>query len=295
MAPRRPAIAETKDFEMTVVTDSSVPLTEKKQRRPGALYAGKARGTFAISAATLLVLLAAWVAATKYHLASPLFLPSPTEVVTQTLAIASDGYANGTLLDHILASLGRISVALAFGVGLGVPVGLLMGLNRWARGILSVPIDIYWGLPPLAYLPLLIIWLGIGESSKILLLSLAAFAPICFAAQAGVRSVPQERINAARSLGANAWQIFSTIVLPSALPEILTGVRIAIGATLSTLVAAELIAAQSGVGYMIMSAANFLATDVVFVGLIIIAIFACAFTMAMRFLERRLVPWKGKL
>lgn len=170
-----------------------------------------------------------------------------------------------------------------------------MGLNRWAKGILGVPIDIYWGLPPLAYLPLLIIWLGIGETSKILLLSLSAFAPICFAAQAGVRSVPKERIHAALSLGATTPQVFRTIILPSALPEILTGVRIAIGGTLSTLVAAELIAAQSGVGYMIMSAANFLATDVVFVGLIIIAVFAFTLTGAMRWLENRLVPWKGKI
>jgi taurine transport system permease protein len=280
---------------MTVATDTGLPIAEEKQKRSPVRSFGKPGGTLAISAATLVALLVAWVAATRYHLASPLFLPSPKEVLTQTLAIASDGYANGTLLDHILASLGRVSVALAFGIGLGVPVGLLMGLNRWARGILSVPIDIYWGLPPLAYLPLLIIWLGIGESSKILLLSLAAFAPICYAAQAGVRSVPEERVNAARSLGANARQIFTTIVLPSALPEVLTGTRIAIGAVLSTLVAAELIAAQSGVGYMIMSAANFLATDVVFVGLIVIAVFACAFTMAMRFLEQRLIPWKGKL
>ena len=252
-------------------------------------------GTFAISAATLVALLLGWVIATRYHLTSPLFLPSPGEVLVQFQAIAADGYANGTLTEHILASLGRISVALAFGIGLGVPIGLIMGLNRWAKGVLSVPIDIYWGLPPLAYLPLLIIWLGIGESSKILLLSLSAFAPICYAAQAGVRSVPQERINAAQSLGANSLQLFTTIVLPSALPEILTGLRIAIGATLSTLVAAELIAAQSGVGYMIMSASNFLATDVVFVGLIVIAIFAFAFTAAMRFLEKQLVPWKGKL
>jgi taurine transport system permease protein len=254
-----------------------------------------ATGTFAISAGTLLALVLGWVIATRYHLASPLFLPSPSEVLVQFQAIASDGYANGTLTEHILASLGRISVSLAFGIALGVPIGLIMGLNRWAKGVLSVPIDIYWGLPPLAYLPLLIIWLGIGESSKILLLSLSAFAPICYAAQAGVRSVPQERINAAQSLGANTFQLFTTIVLPSALPEILTGLRIAIGATLSTLVAAELIAAQSGVGYMIMSAANFLATDVVFVGLIVIAIFAFAFTAAMRFLEKQLVPWKGKL
>lgn len=279
---------------MSVLAEPAAVVREAvTTRKPGVRK--PATGTFAISAATLVALLLGWVVATRYHLASPLFLPSPSEVLVQFQAIAADGYANGTLAEHILASLGRISVALAFGIVLGVPIGLIMGLNRWAKGVLSVPIDIYWGLPPLAYLPLLIIWLGIGESSKILLLSLSAFAPICYAAQAGVRSVPQERINAAQSLGANSFQLFTTIVLPSALPEILTGLRIAIGATLSTLVAAELIAAQSGVGYMIMSAANFLATDVVFVGLIVIAIFAFAFTAAMRFLEKQLVPWKGKL
>jgi taurine transport system permease protein len=281
---------------MSAVMDSTLPISGNKPGHGRAVRRiGKARGTFAISSMTLLALVALWLVATHYRLASPLFLPSPSEVATQAAAVANDGYANGTLTEHILASLSRVSVSLAFGIGLGVPIGLIMGLNRWAKGILSVPIDIYWGLPPLAYLPLLIIWLGIGEASKILLLSLAAFAPICYAAQAGVGSVPQERINAARSLGANASQVFATIVLPSALPEILTGVRIAIGATLSTLVAAELIAAQSGVGYMIMSAANFLATDVVFVGLIVIAIFAFAFTAGMRWIEHRLVPWKGKL
>lgn len=281
---------------MSAVIDSTVPITEKKpEQAKTPRPAGKAGGTIAISSVTLLGLLALWLVATHYRLASPLFLPSPWEVATQFVAVATDGYANGTLAEHILSSLGRVLVSLAFGIGLGIPLGLLMGINRWVKGIFTVPIDIYWGLPPLAYLPLLIIWLGIGEASKILLLSLAAFAPICYAAQAGVRSVPQERINAARSLGANAVQIFATIILPSALPEILTGIRIAIGASLSTLVAAELIAAQSGVGYMIMSAANFLATDVVFVGLIIIAIFAFAFTAGMRWLEHRLVPWKGKL
>ena len=281
---------------MSAVIDSAVPVSDShREQARNSRSTRKVSGTVAISSATLIGLLALWILATKYHFASPLFLPSPSEVLTQAMAVASDGYANGTLLDHILASLGRIGVALVFGIGLGIPVGLLMGSNRWAKGILGVPIDIYWGLPPLAYLPLLIIWLGIGEASKIVLLSLAAFAPICFAAQAGVRSVPQERINAARSLGATSYQVFATIVLPSALPEILTGVRIAIGATLSTLVAAELIAAQSGVGYMIMSAANFLATDVVFVGLIVIAIFAFIFAMGMRFIEHRLVPWKGKL
>lgn len=280
---------------MSAVAETIAPKAETADRRQEQPSRKAGGGTFAISAATLIGLLLAWVLATHFRLASPLFLPSPADVLTQAIAIASDGYANGTLLEHVVASLGRIMTALAFGIGFGVPIGLLMGLNRWVKGILSVPIDIYWGLPPLAYLPLLIIWLGIGETSKILLLSLAAFAPICFAAQAGVRSVAQERINAARSLGGSAVQIFTTIILPSALPEILTGVRIAIGATLSTLVAAELIAAQSGVGYMIMSASNFLATDVVFVGLAVIALFAFAFTLVMRWLEKRLIPWKGKL
>lgn len=246
--------------------------------------------TFVISAATLVALIALWFVATQFGWASPLFLPSPAEVLAQFHAVALDGYADGTLAEHVLASLGRILAALAIGVGFGVPLGLLMGLNRWAKGVLSVPIGLYWGLPPLAYLPLLIIWLGIGETSKIVLLSLSTFAPICFSAQAGVRSVPVERINAALSLGASRLQLFFSIILPSALPEILTGLRIGIAAGLSTLVAAELIAAQSGLGYMIMSAANFLSTDVVFVGLIIIAVFAFAFATGMRWLEHRLVP-----
>ncbi|MDX8535159.1 ABC transporter permease subunit [Mesorhizobium sp. VK25A] len=251
--------------------------------------------TLGISLVTLAALVALWFLAAQFGWASPLFLPSPADVLTQFSVVAADGYANGTLLDHTLASLGRIAAALGVGIFVGIPLGLLMGLNRWVRGIFSVPIDLYWGLPPLAYLPLLIIWLGIGETSKIVLLSLSTFAPICFAAQAGVRSVPVERINAALSLGASRLQLFTSIILPSALPEILTGLKIAIGAGLSTLVAAELIAAQSGLGYMIMSAANFLATDVVFVGLIVIAILAFAFTSGMRWLEHRLIPWKGKL
>jgi taurine transport system permease protein len=170
-----------------------------------------------------------------------------------------------------------------------------MGLNRWAKGILDVPIEFYWPLPPLAYLPLMIIWLGIGETSKVTLLVLAMFAPICLSAQAGVRSLPIERVNAALSLGASRLQLFRDIVFPTALPEILTGIRIALGVGWSTLVAAELIASNQGIGYVIMSASHFLATDVVFVGILIIAACAFVFGLAVRFLEVLLVPWKGRL
>ena len=252
------------------------------------------RGTLAVSLVTGAALLAAWQLASAYGLASPLFFPSPAEVAGTFATVAREGYADATLAEHVAASLGRMGIALVAAVGLGVPLGLLMGTNRWIKGVFDVPIGLYWPLPPLAYLPLLIIWLGIGETSKIVLLTLAMFAPICLSAQAGVRSVPVERLQAALSLGASRRQVFTAIVLPSAMPEILTGLRIAIGAGWSTLVAAELIAAHSGLGSMIMSASNFLATDVVFVGLIVIAAFAFALTGLMRSIERWLVPWRGQ-
>ncbi|ASW08487.1 MULTISPECIES: ABC transporter permease subunit [unclassified Rhizobium] len=251
--------------------------------------------TIAISIVTAIVCLALWWLVAELGLVSHLFLPRPDEVLTQIGVVYRDGYAGASLSEHILASLFRIVVAAAIAIGVGIPVGLLMGLNRWAKGILDTPIEFYWPLPPLSYLPLMIIWLGIGETSKITLLVLAMFAPICLSAQAGVRSLPLERVNAARSLGANQLQLFFNVVLPSALPEILTGIRIAFGIGWGTLVAAELIASTRGIGFMIMSASQFLATDVVFVGIGIIAVCAFAFSTAVRILEAVLVPWKGKL
>ncbi|MGG6898807.1 MULTISPECIES: ABC transporter permease subunit [Rhizobium] len=251
--------------------------------------------TIAISIATGAALIGIWWLVSKLGLVSHLFLPRPDEVLTQVGVVYRDGYAGASLSEHIVASLFRIVVAATIAIAVGIPVGLLMGLSRWAKGVLDTPIEFYWPLPPLSYLPLMIIWLGIGETSKITLLVLAMFAPICLSAQAGVRSLPLERVNAARSLGASRLQLFFSIVLPSALPEILTGVRIAFGIGWGTLVAAELIASTRGIGFMIMSASQFLATDVVFVGIGIIAICAFTFTAAIRILETVLVPWKGKL
>lgn len=250
--------------------------------------------TAPISLVTGVALLAAWFLVSHYRLVPPLFLPGPGEVATQFLAVIEDGYAGATLWEHVSASLLRIVAAALIAASLGIPLGLAMGLNRWAKGVFDTPIEFYWPLPPLAYLPLMIIWLGIGEVSKITLLTLAMFAPVCLSAQAGVRSLPIERVNAALALGATRWQLFRAIVLPSALPEILTGLRIGIGVGWSTLVAAELIAATRGIGFMIMSASHFLATDVVFVGIGIIAAWAFAFSYGMRLLEAWLVPWKGK-
>lgn len=252
------------------------------------------RPTVAISLVTAAIILAGWWLTSAFNLVPRLFLPAPSEVLTQFAVIYRDGYAGATLWEHVSASLVRIVTAALVAIGLAIPIGLVMGVNRFAKGILDTPIEFYWPLPPLSYLPLMIIWLGIGETSKITLLTLAMFAPICLSAQAGVRALPIERINAARSLGASRYQLFTHIVFPSALPEILTGIRIALGVGWGTLVAAELIASTRGIGYMIMSASQFLATDVVFVGIVIIAACAFSFAAAVRLLEVVLVPWKGR-
>ena len=279
--------------DLAVEDAATAPASPPKLVRMRAFGIGK-RSTVGISLTTAALLLALWQAASWAHLAPHLFLPTPSEVYTAAVSIYQDGYANATLWEHVSASLARIFLAGVIAVGLGVPIGLLMGLSRWAKGVFDAPIEFYWPLPPLAYLPLMIIWLGIGEASKITLLALAMFAPVALSAQAGVRSVTQERVNAALSLGANRWQLLGDVILPSALPEILTGVRIALGVGWGTLVAAELIAATRGIGYLIMSASQFLATDVVFVGIAIIAACAFAFSFLMRLAERVLVPWKGQ-
>jgi taurine transport system permease protein len=252
------------------------------------------RSTLPISLATGLVIIAAWMGASQARLVSHLFLPTPGEVVNAAISFYQDGYANASMWEHVGASLTRMLTAAAIAIALGTPIGLLMGLSRWTKGVFDTPIEFYWPLPPLAYLPLMIIWLGIGEVSKITLLTMAMFAPIALSAQAGVRSVSIERVHAALSLGATRFQLLREIVLPSALPEILTGIRIALGVGWGTLVAAELIAATRGIGHFIMSASQFLATDYVFVGIGIIAACAFAFSFAMRLIERWLVPWKGQ-
>jgi taurine transport system permease protein len=274
-------------------SNDPLPVAQPRLVKPRSFGVGD-RSTSTISIATGVVILLLWWLVAQTDWVPHLFLPTPSEVLTTAHSIWVDGYANATLWEHLSASLGRILTAALIAIALGIPVGISMGLSRWTKGILDTPIEFYWPLPPLAYLPLMIIWLGIGEASKITLLTLAMFAPVVLSAQAGVRALPQERVNAALSLGANRFQLFRDVVLPSALPEILTGIRIALGVGWSTLVAAELIAANRGIGYLIMSASHFLATDAVFVGIGIIAICAFAFSLFMRFLERVLVPWKAR-
>ncbi len=247
-----------------------------------------------LSVGTLLVLLLLWWAVTAAQWIAPLFLPPPQQVLHQLLTIASPaGFMDATLWQHLVASLTRIGIALLAAILIGVPVGILMGLNSTVRGILDPLIELYRPVPPLAYLPLMVIWFGIGETAKILLIYLAIFAPVAIATLDGVQNAQPVRLQAARSLGAGRWQLVWFVILPGALPQILTGIRIGLGVGWSTLVAAELIVATRGLGFMVQSAGEFLATDVVLAGIAVIAAIAFILELGLRRLQRRLTPWYG--
>jgi taurine transport system permease protein len=247
-----------------------------------------------VSAITILILLAAWAISAQLKLVSPVFLPSPAAVWAKFVVVARDGFVDATLLQHITASLWRVFAALIAAILIGVPVGLAIGISRVGRGVFDPLLEFLRPIPPLAYLPLIIIWFGIGEPSKVLVIAIAMLAPVALSTAAGVRSVSRERVDAARSLGATRAQVIRHVILPSALPSILTGLRIALGAGWSTLVAAELVAATRGLGFMIQSAAQFLVTDVVVMGILVIAIIAFALEFVIRRVERVLVPWAGR-
>jgi taurine transport system permease protein len=247
-----------------------------------------------ISLLTLVALVVIWWAVTATGMIEPLFLPPPSAVLQKGWLLVTSGYMDSTLWQHLGASLSRIGLGLGFAVLTAVPVGIAIGANRIARGVLDPLIEFYRPIPPLAYLPLIVIWCGIGELSKVLLIYLAIFAPIAIATATGVRTVDPAKLRAAQSLGATRAQLIRHVILPSALPDILTGVRIGLGVGWSTLVAAELIAATSGLGFMVQSAAQFLVTDVVVLGILVIALIAFAMEMGLRALQRKLVPWHGQ-
>ena len=248
-----------------------------------------------LSLLSVAVLLLLWWGLTARGLIAPLFLPPPQQVLHKLLVIAGpQGFMDATLWQHLGASLTRMLVALFFAALIGIPVGIAMGLSPAVRGLLDPLIELYRPVPPLAYLPLMVIWFGIGETSKILLIYLAIFAPVTLSTLAGVKNTQQVRIRAAQALGATRGQLLRFVILPGALPEILTGLRIGLGVGWSTLVAAELIAATRGLGFMVQSAGEFLATDVVLAGIAVIALIAFSLELGLRALQRRLTPWNGE-
>jgi taurine transport system permease protein len=244
-----------------------------------------------ISVISTVVLFASWALVSWTGLANPLFLPGPDTVLLKLYEITVEGYQGATLFEHLATSLGRILSGFGLACIVGIPLGIVMGLSVNTRAALNPLIEFYRPLPPLGLYTVLVMWLGIGEESKLALLFLAGLPGIIIATTQAASSIDQTYVRVARSLGASQAELFWHVYLPGAGPIILTGMRISLGFTYTVLVAAEIVAATAGIGWMIWDAAKFLLSDVVIGGLFVLGLTGIGLDLIMRGIGRFLMPW----
>jgi|SRR5450830_4204 len=238
---------------------------------------------FFISVVAIVGGLLLWQLASMYT--SPLFLPS----VSLTWAAALELISDGTLQQSILASSGRILAGWGAGVLIGVPLGIFMGRFELVRQLLDPYIEFFRFIPPIAFVTLAVIWLGPGELSKIALIFYTTVFIVTLNTIAGVQAVIPLRLRAASSLGASQWQILTTVILPSTVPFMVTGARIAMGNSFLTVVSAEIVSAREGLGALIWTARNFSRTEWVFVGIVTLGLLGYLFDRVLRIATKKLL------
>ncbi|MCW2691182.1 MAG: ABC-type nitrate/sulfonate/bicarbonate transport system, permease component [Mycobacterium sp.] len=249
---------------------------------------------------SIVVFFGVWQLAAASGVWNQTFVPYPGTVWrafvdTSTTHNGVRGYAGYLLAEHLYMTLRRVLAGVVIGVVLGVSLGLAMGSVSWLRSVLEPWLTFLRALPPLAYFFLLVIWLGIDEAPKITLLALAALPPAAVATTAAVLAAPVGLTEAARALGASRTQVIRDVVVPAALPETFTGIRLAVGMAYSSVVAAELFNGLPGIGGLVKDASNYNNTPVVLVGIFAIGISGLVIDGLLRAVERRAVPWRGKI
>ncbi|ANZ61501.1 taurine ABC transporter permease [Secundilactobacillus paracollinoides] len=246
---------------------------------------------YLLSLSTAVIVIILWFAFTWNGHVSSLIIPSPKTVWATFLDLLQNGYKGYTLWQHLWATLQRLFIAYFWAVMVGIPLGLLSGYSPRVKAIFEPVITFLRPLPPLGYYTIIILWMGTGNLSKILLLFLGAFAPIYVSCAAGVSRVREDYILRAQTLGANKFQVFTHVIFPASLPDIFVGLRNAMSVAYATSVAAEMVAAGSGIGWMVLDASEYLRSDVVFVGIIIMGITGILLDAILLFVERRVVFW----
>jgi taurine transport system permease protein len=246
----------------------------------------------AIGLATLAALAAVWWLATgPLGLISPGRFPSPADVWASARQVATRGYANGLLHEHILHSLKLVILGFLAAVSTGVPLGLVMGWSRRAEAFVNPVFSLIRPIPPLAWIPLAILWLGLGDAAKILVIWFAAFVPAVINSFTGVRAIEPYVLEASRMLGTPRARFVAEILVPAAAPMIFTGLRLSLQASWTTLVAAELVGALYGLGRVLNVAQQDIYPGMIFVGMACVAVLGWATTRALAALETRALPW----
>ncbi|MDY7577151.1 ABC transporter permease [Herbaspirillum sp. RTI4] len=224
----------------------------------------------------------------------PLLLPPPSDILATANDLISSGYRQTPLWEHLLISTGRALAAFVAAILSGIPLGLGIGLSPTLAAVLNPFVQFLRPLPKIALIPLVIVWFGIGEGAKFFLIFISCFLSIVVGAAAAVLSVSQARLRAAQTLGATPFQQFAYVVFPNALPELFTSVRLSIGIGWTSLIAAEMVAATSGLGWMVINAGSYLRTDIVLLGIVLLGLTGYFFDWILVKLQKRFVPWTGK-
>ncbi|NHO19723.1 ABC transporter permease [Acetobacter oeni] len=234
------------------------------------------------------VLLLIWQIACSTGLLSTRLVASPTQIISTGWSLIHDGTLPVNLGVSLLRAVSGLSIALVAGIGLA----LIAGLSRTGEDIVDAPLQIMRTLPVLALVPLFILWFGIGETPKILLVALGSTFPVYLNLHKGIRSIDPKLLEMARTLGLSRGQTIRDVILPGALPDLLIGVRFAVGISWLMLVVAEQVNADSGIGHMMMDAEDFLRTDIILVGLFIYGLLGLVSDQIVRMLENRLLAWR---
>jgi taurine transport system permease protein len=246
-----------------------------------------------IGLATLVTVLLLWyVATTLTGWINPVRFPQPGEWWASLQIIALEGYGNGKLHQHILHSLQLVAMGFSVAVGVGVPLGLLMGHSRVAEAFINPAFLLLRPIPPLAWIPLAIVWLGLDDASKILVIFVAAFVPSVINSYTGVRNIETPVLEAASMLGIKGWRLVKEVLVPGSLPMIFTGLRLSLQASWTTLVAAELIGALYGLGSILNQAAQDIYPAMILVAMVFVGLCGAATTWLLGQLERRSMPWR---
>ncbi len=246
-----------------------------------------------VGIATVSLLLALWyVATTATGFINPSRFPRPHEVLSAFNFIQTEGYGNGKLHQHVLHSLKLVAMGFSVAVGVGVPLGLLMGYSRRAEALINPAFLLLRPIPPLAWIPLAIVWLGLDDGSKILVIFVAAFVPSVINSYTGVRNIETPIMEAARMLGIKGWRLVFEVLVPGAMPMIFTGLRLSLQASWTTLVAAELIGALYGLGSILNQAAQDIFPAMILVAMVFVGVCGASTTWLLGRLENLAMPWR---
>jgi taurine transport system permease protein len=235
-----------------------------------------------------------WIVSTRYGWVRSVILPTPMAVVQSAVEFLRDGYSGNSLMVHLGASAYRVGIAFVSGAVLGISLGILRATSPVVNAVFLVPTEVLRPIPPLGLIPLFILWFGLGELSKIVLIFIPVFLITMINTQAGVKGSNPELIRASRCFGASRFRTFISVLLPGALPNIITGLRIAFGTALSVLVAAELLGADKGIGFIILDASNFFKTSYVMVGIAIVGLIGLLCDRLLLLAANHIAHWEGK-